>query len=185
MNNLFNAHFTFNTTGSMNSRDNFRAHLDKNGNIIDNSKLEYGYYNYPISINFSKLLLIKRHSIGLGDIIDFFTKKLYIKNFIMFVTKGNCGCEERRVLFNKWFKFVWFSLSFRPLYLQDSDTINRIKYLRKNKINITPETPAFRPKLPTRKDVALNEITEVNGEKPNPVKPEQIKKSCGCSRGKK
>lgn len=185
MSNLFDAHFTFNTTGSMSSSDNFKAYLDSDGNIIDNSQLEYGYHNIPISINISKLLIIKRHTLGLGDIIDFFTKTLYIKNLIVYLTKGNCGCEERRILFNKWFKFVWFSFSIRALYLQDNEMIARLKNLKKYNLSIPTEDKKIERKLPTRQEVSKNDVKHIIPSTQKPVTKEQVKRSCGCGNRKK
>lgn len=185
MSNLFDAHFTFNTTGSMSSSDNFKAYLDNDGNIIDNSQLDYGYHHIPISINISKLFIIKRHTLGLGDIIDFFTKKLYIKDLIVYLTKGNCGCEERRIVFNKWFKFVWFTFTIRSLYLQDHEMINRLKNFKKYNIKLPTEDKKTERKLPTRSEVAQNGVTNVPSSIQKPVTKEQVKRSCGCANKKK
>lgn len=51
--------------------------------------------------NFKKV--IQYRYLGLGDIIDFFTRYSGLKMLIMWITDGKCGCEERRKKFNKFF----------------------------------------------------------------------------------
>ena len=79
MTNLFDAHFTFNSSGSMHTKDNFKLFLDNSGNVIDKHKLEYGVYNKTIKIEYNKFFLIKLHKLGFGDIIDFITKLKNLK----------------------------------------------------------------------------------------------------------
>lgn len=110
-------------------------YMDDGGKLIDNNyTLEYGFYNRPIKINISKLFYVKKNYIGLGDIIDFFTKKLYIKDLIVYLTNGNCGCEARRIKFNKWVKIPYIKFAVRDLYAKDL-----IKLENKKPINNTKE----------------------------------------------
>lgn len=131
--NKYDATFTFNSSGSFNSKDAIKIHFDGEGNLLNEKKRFFGKYNFPIDIQ--KLIYINIFYIGLGDIIDFFTRKLYIKNLIMYLTNGNCGCEKRRILFNKILKFPYkFQIKSRQLYFDDYDTIEEIKNKKENLI---------------------------------------------------
>jgi len=165
---LYNhTHFTFNTPGMLGSVGKpLQLFLDENGNIINRNKVEYGVYNKIIDLEFKKVLLIKKHYIGLGDVIDLVTKITKIKDLIIYLTKGNCGCEARRIKFNKWFKFYWFSFKFRQIYSDDYNIIPRQKALVNNVIPV--EVPRHeqehRVVTPTQKPVTEN----------------QVKRSCNC-----
>jgi hypothetical protein len=84
-------------------------------NVIDSVKYfnnkkeenEYIYYKV-INFKFQKVFKIKLNfvSLHIGDIIDYITKKTGIKKLVIKLTNGNCGCEARRVKFNKWFNFI-------------------------------------------------------------------------------
>lgn len=183
MDRLGDIHFTFNTTGSISSKDNFKVYLDKKGNIIKNN-LEYGVYNKIIEINFNKLFMIKLNYIGLGDVIDFITTLTGIKKLIIFLTKGNCGCEKRRIKFNKWFKFYYLTFAFRKLYLDDSSVLKNSNFINPNKIK-------------NQEDIILKEMEDfdniqsaqppitsaptVSKEK-KPLTTAQVKKSCNCAK---
>lgn len=178
MGKIFNhTHFTFNTTGSLHSFGKpFQLFLDKNGKIVNKNDIEYGVYNKIIDINFKKVFLIKKHYIGLGDVVDWFTTITKIKNLIIFITKGNCGCEQRRIKFNKWFKFYWFSFKFRKIYADDLRIIPEYSKFIKN---VKP--------LPEQKEIQDQDKltnTTINQKqaypKQVPLSPEKIKKSCGC-----
>ena len=187
MNNLFDAQFTFNSSGSMHTANNFKVFYDQNGRIIDRSSREFGTYNKLLKIEYIKLFYIKKYEIGLGDIIDFFTKKLYIKNLIMYLTNGNCGCEERRKKFNKWIQIpYWFKFGSRKGYYEDEEIIEIIKNIRRKNI-----------KLPT-KEIPMNIAdqyksfgSEGSTGAPVPVTPpvqpvsEQPPKKGGCGCGKR
>lgn len=181
MNNLHDVHFTFNTTGSPNVKDNFKLFLDDKGNIIDRGGIEYGIYNKVLSLNFNftKTLLIKRHHIGLGDVIDWVTNKLYIKDLIMYLTNGKCGCEQRRIKFNNWFKFYWFTFKLRETYFND----HHYTKINQNKLTELKETVLStinkmkdQDKEVSKTDLPTNPILK----KPNPPKT-----GCGCSKAKK
>lgn len=127
--------YTFNSSGGFNGKENFKVFFDSQGNLKDTRNRLFGNYNIPIDIQ--KLIYFNVLYIGLGDIIDFFTKKLYIKNLIMFLTNGNCGCEERRKKFNKFLKIPYFvKIKQRRLFFEDYEVINQLSYARKNKISI-------------------------------------------------
>lgn len=174
MNDLY---YTFQSTGSVNKIDAFQLFLDSKGNIITNNNLEYGVYNKIISININKLFFIKIKKIGCGDIIDFITRKTGLKSLIVYLTKGNCGCEERRIKFNKFLIPYWFEFKTRHLYDIDH------KVLQKNK-NI------FFKKLENKKEI--NTLKEPNifsqnttlNHNQKAITHQEIKKSCGCGKKK-
>ena len=183
MANLFDAHFTFNTSGSMHTKDNFKLFLDNSGNIIDKRQLEYGIYNKIIKIEYNKLFLIKLHKLGFGDIIDFITKILYIKKLVIYLTNGNCGCEQRRIKYNKFYIF-WYSFKMRDLYVQDDDVVFKIKQLKKSKRKLkmfeeSQEQPIPQPIPQPTQTSAVNAPTV---PLQNPVTPVEFKKPCGCSK---
>lgn len=184
MRNLFDAYFAFNTTGSVNTRDAFSAFIDKDGNIVDQSSLEYGVYNKAISISYNRLFYIKKSKIGFGDAIDYITHITKIKDLIIYLTKGNCGCEERRKLFNKWFSFPWYTIKSRELYIQDKDVIKHIKNAKKHKKKLPSlkekfekMQKTFEPKIVNKKVETAEEV--VQKPKPKPIEPGKVK-GCGC-----
>lgn len=186
MDRLGDVHFTFNTTGSTSSKDNFKVYLDQKGNIIKNN-LEYGIYNKIIEINFNKLFMVKLNYIGLGDVIDFITTITGIKKLIIYLTNGNCGCEKRRVKFNKWFKFYYLTFGFRKLYMDDSITLSKSNFINPNKIKeqedkILREVEQF-DKIENNY-IPIVPITPPK-EKNKPLTSAQVKKSCNCSKKKK
>ena len=173
--------FTFNSvvSGSGGGKA-IKIFLDKNGNIIDNSKNKYGVYNKVIKIKIEKLLFVEKHKLGIGDIIDFFTKTFYIKNLIVYLTKGNCGCEARRIKFNKYY-IPWYTFKIRNLYFSDEGNVNTIKNIKKMNIKLNKykepkemNGPMSPPKIAT----PIHQ--EVKDQKP--IEPIKVKKSCGCSR---
>lgn len=184
MGNLFDAYFAFNTTGSVNSRDAFSAFIDNDGNIVDQANLEYGVYNKSISISYNKLFYVKKHKIGFGDAIDYITNITKLKDLIMFLTKGNCGCEARRKLFNKWFSFPWYTIQSRELYIQDLEVLKYIKNSKKHKRKL----PSLKDKLSKLQKTFEPKIVNdpINAEpdafvkeKQKPIEPAKIK-GCGC-----
>lgn len=138
--------YTFNSSGSFDGKQNFKVFLDSNGNLKDTRNRSFGMYNIPIDIQ--TLISFNILYIGLGDIIDFFTKKLYIKNLIMFITNGKCGCEERRKRFNKLLQIPYFIIiQKRLLYFDDHEVIEAIKIARKNKISMIKKTTFLEKEL--------------------------------------
>lgn len=127
-----NSTFTFNTTGSLDSAG-YRFFMDNDNKIILPKNPEYGFYNKIINIKFSKFIYLNKVYIGLGDIIDFFTRKLYIKNLIVYLTNGNCGCEARRIKFNKFLKIPFIKLYWREVMANDENRIESLKQNKKSK----------------------------------------------------
>lgn len=167
--------FIFNSTGQMESTSKpFQLFSDENGTILNKNHIEYGMYNKIINFEFKKVLMLKKHSIGLGDIVDWITKVTKIKNVIMYITKGNCGCEKRRLLFNKWIKFYWFSIKFREIYASDFNFVKNQKIFLKDIIPIKAGESSFVNNIPNRPIPRL-----VNYQLTQPPEP-PIKKSCGC-----
>lgn len=166
MNGLY---YVFQTTGSNDPSNNFKLFLDSNGNIINNSNLEYGVYNKIVSLNYHRLFFIKIKKIGFGDIIDFITQYSGLKALIVYITNGNCGCEARRIKFNKFKIPYWFTIKSRELYDIDH------KILSKNK-NI------LFSKIEQKKENAEEII--VKNTKNKPLTKDTIKKSCGCGKKK-
>lgn len=186
-NNLFNAEYFFNSAASTYQGHPLRFKTDSEGNLIDKTKLEYGIYSKYIKIEYTKLFYVKKHTIGFGDIIDFITEKTYIKDLIIFLTKGNCGCEQRRVLFNKWVKIPYLTFHFRELYVNDIEYLNTLKTISKQNrkfININNFNKMI---MPSREDILKKENATkiINAEKKEPLKTEQIKRGCGCKNKKR
>lgn len=138
---MFNTEFTFNTSvgygqndGVQTVTDNqIKKLLEKNKNIV---------YKKTISINFNKNLLFEKNKIGLGDIVDFITKITGLKWLIIKITKGNCGCEKRRKLFNKWLSIPYLSvkiddpLFYDPILIDGEDSYSK----HKNRVINTQKT---------------------------------------------
>jgi hypothetical protein len=162
-----NTHFTFNTTGMIGSVGKpLQLFIDDEGKIINRNKIEYGVYNKIFNFEFKKVLIIKKHSIGFGDIIDKITTITKIKDLIIYLTKGNCGCEARRIKFNKWFKIYWFTIKFRQIYSDDYNIIPKQKTLVKNII----------PVEYSRTEQEHRKVIQTQ----KPVTQAQVKKSCNC-----
>lgn len=176
MSEIFNqTQFIFNTTGQISSTTKpFQLFSDQNGTILNKNNIEYGVYNKILDFEFKKVLMIKKHSIGLGDIVDWLTKITKIKDLIIYLTKGNCGCEQRRILFNKWVRFNWFSVKFREIYAADSYIIKYQKHLLKE---IIPIEMSENQKMNNIKNKILTHNPSYN--LPDSSDP-PIKRSCGC-----
>lgn len=188
MKNLFDAQFTFNSSGSMHAKESFKVFLDNNGNIIDKDQREYGIYNKVLKINISTLLFIKKHYVGLGDIIDFITRKLYIKALLIYLTNGNCGCETRRILFNKWVQIPWFSIHKRPLYLDDEEILNDVKNYKKRNIKLQLKeeyNKIIGGSLPSMKRFFMNNDQNTEQQQPKPEAPKPVKPKGGCGCGQR
>lgn len=171
MGNLFkHSNFSFNSTGQMEggSIKPFQLFLDEKGTISNRTNIEYGIYNKIVNIEYKKVFMIQKHFIGIGDIVDWITKITKIKDLIVYITKGNCGCEQRRIKLNKWFKIYWLSIKFRQIYADDYRIIPQQKKLLKEIIN--------KP---------LKEVKEIDPKymvksSQKPINEIQQKKSCGC-----
>jgi hypothetical protein len=90
---------------------------EKYKNNIEEEK-NYLYYKViNLNFKFQKVFKMKLNfvSLHIGDIIDYITKKTGIKKLIIKLTNGNCGCEARRIKFNKWFQIPIISFKFDKL----------------------------------------------------------------------
>lgn len=167
--------FIFNSTGQITSSAKpFQLFSDSNGTILNKHNIEYGIYNKIINLEFKKVLMIQKHAIGLGDIIEWITKITKIKNLIIYITKGNCGCEKRRTILNKWIKFYWFSVKFREIYASDS-------YVIKNQKNLLKEIIPIGISEKENINFIKNQMNkkQLNYGLPETSHP-PIKRSCGC-----
>lgn len=118
--------FTFNTFGSMDEGSGSSNTFKELHESTQKEKIQEVYYYKKISFNFNKLFIVNKKFIGLGDIIDFFTKKLYIKQFLIYITNGNCGCETRRILFNKWVQIPYFIFKIKNATKEEIKNIKKI-----------------------------------------------------------
>jgi hypothetical protein len=106
----------------------------------DDIKEEKNYIYYKvldINFQFQKVFKIKLDfvSLHIGDIIDFITKKTGIKKLIIKLTNGNCGCEARRIKFNKWFKIPVIFFKFDKLSYKNEIDLSKIKEFKNQKID--------------------------------------------------
>lgn len=168
MNGLY---YIFQTTGSNDPSNNFKLFLDSKGNIINNSNLEYGVYNKIVSLNYHKLFFVKIKKIGFGDIIDFITSYSGLKSLIVYITKGNCGCEARRIKFNKIKIPYWFTIKSRELYDIDYKILSKNKNILFSKLEEKKEN---------NQEITIN----VENKNNKPITTDKIKKSCGCGKKK-
>jgi len=149
-------------------------------NLVKKDNEKYIYYKI-INFEFKKTMKIKFTyvSLRIGDIIDFITRKTGIKKLIVYLTNGNCGCEARRVKFNKWFKIPFLLIKFENYTQEDVDIIvnNKNKEVHNQMIkkmvnskNSLEEREKIKDEI-FRKN--LNKLPGVTG----PAKP---KSGCGC-----
>lgn len=150
---MFNTEFTFGNSVSIGKDGSAHSISQKQINRINNeNKKLKPFFKKNIVIKFNKSIQLYKKSIGLGDIVDFITKITGIKKLIIKLTKGNCGCEKRRKLFNSWLTIPYIVVSFGDVYKEDFYFFNEHNMPLNNKFKITP---------------------------PDQSKP--IKKSCGCA----
>jgi hypothetical protein len=100
---------------------------EKYQNDIEEQK-NYLYYKViNLNFKFEKVFKIKLNfvSLHIGDIIDYITKKTGIKKLVIKLTNGNCGCEARRVKFNKWFKIPVLLIKFDKLSYKNKIDIEK------------------------------------------------------------
>jgi len=196
--------FTFNSTGDF-LNPSMKMYTDKMGKVLDQEVIEYGFFNKIVDIKISKLFYLKKMHIGLGDIIDFFTKKLFIKDLIVYLTDGNCGCEDRKIKFNKWVQIPYVVLKSRPLLVNDKEYLERLKF--KNLKLTNKKQDSTNPQSFTRKkdgksfnmnNIKIN-LNNTNKQQQSqqtpsnntqntsntPVKPDQIRGGCGCRKNKR
>ena len=130
--------------------------------------------NININFNFKKSFIVKKEYIGSGDIIDFFTHITGIKKFIIWITKGKCGCEARRKKFNSILTFVYFKVSLTDISYRD-EFIENFKLTRNKQIK--NEQNSNNSKLEEKHIKAY--VEHVNVASPN--KSRTPPKGCGCS----
>jgi hypothetical protein len=98
------------------TRDSLNTNPGLDVELYTETKKETISSNYIKYINFTfsfkRVLKLYKHSIGSGDIIDYFTSITGIKKFIIYITKGNCGCEARRKKFNKILTIPYYTMTF-------------------------------------------------------------------------
>lgn len=200
---MYNRAPVFGFNSATDPSGSYKIPLDNNGTILDEKPLEYGVYNKIINIKISKILYIKKKYVGFGDIIDFFTKLFYIKNVIVYLTNGNCGCEARRKKFNKLLQIPYFIFGIRELYAQDIQKVELSKRRKKkNKPKVEKNIKFVRPedgKVFSPSDVVItNSSNNINNklskgythesikdnlsaqQNKQPITPNQIRGGCGC-----
>ena len=109
---------------------------EKYNNDIEEEK-NYLYYKViNLNFKFQKVFKIKLNfvSLHIGDIIDYITKKTGIKKLIIKLTNGNCGCEARRIKFNKWFKIPIIYFKFDKLNYKNEIDIAHVEESKENYI---------------------------------------------------
>ena len=142
------------------------------------------YKTYNFEFKKALTLHFKTVSLHIGDIIDFITRHTGIKKLIIWLTKGNCGCEARRVKFNEWFKIKVPILKFRKLSYSDIIDIKRNENIKIQK-NLFDEYKLFNENK-SKKELEKQKIFEqlynnpAGGSVNNDTKaPEPKKKGCG------
>jgi hypothetical protein len=188
--------FGFNTATPFDGEGSIK--LNSKGELFtEENDLEYGFLNKKIQIKISKLFYIQKIYIGLGDMIDFFTKKLYIKNLIVYLTNGNCGCEERRIKFNKWVKIPFIKFGLRELYAADLVRLEHMEDIKEKNKKPTEDKQINEIKIIVQDDKKFESIHKQNPSnytknkeinvsqpkntnKPTPVSPPRIHGGCGC-----
>lgn len=158
--------------------DNFVS--DKN-----NRKTFWYYKILAWNFSFEKVLKIQyiKYSLRIGDIIDWTTKKTGIKSLIVKLTNGNCGCEERRIKFNKWFFIPFIKFSLDKLSYADQIELDAYK-LQKQHEKYVEQKPKFKEEK--FKKIIAEQITNKKpghaefdwGKTPNPQ--QKPKTGCGC-----
>lgn len=139
---MFNTEFTFNTSVGYGSNEATQSVTDTQLNKLLKQDKNL-IYKKNITFSFNKSISLKKNKLGFGDIIDFVTKITGIKWLIIKITKGNCGCEKRRQLLNKWLTFTYFYIKIGdPLFDEISiitpDTIDKKNH--NNRINTPHQT---------------------------------------------
>ena len=132
------------------------------------------YINFTFT--FKRTIKLYKHTIGSGDIVDYFTSITGIKKFIIYITKGNCGCEARRKKFNKILTIPYYTLTISKFSYVD-DIISGYKQ-ESVKVNSKPKYVDQVSAEHMEGHIALF--------KTKPVFTEQAKKSgCGCANKKR
>jgi len=130
---MFNTEFTFNSSVGYGQNDSTQIVTDKQIERLMN-KDKNNLFKKDISFKLHKQLIIKKNTFGLGDVIDFITKITGIKLLIIKITKGNCGCEKRRLLFNKWLTIPYYYVKITDPVYEDFIVIDHKDKNYKNRV---------------------------------------------------
>jgi hypothetical protein len=132
------------------------------------------YINFTFS--FKRVIKLYKHSIGSGDIVDYVTSITGIKKFIIYITKGNCGCEARRKKFNKILTISYYTITFTKFSYID-EIVNGYK----------EEAVKIKSKQKYVDQISAEHMEgHISLFKPKPAFVEQTKKSgCGCANKKR
>jgi hypothetical protein len=159
---MFNTEFTFGSNTSIGQNGTAQQSTDKQIEYLkkETNKNKNVVYKKNITIKIFKSIVVIKKEIGLGDIIDFFTKYTGLKWLIIKITKGNCGCEKRRLLFNKWLTIPFLYVTIREQFFdQISYVTDPVEFYKLKNKNIDVKYPVSKNK---------------NENNPKP--------SCGCGR---
>jgi hypothetical protein len=162
------------------TRDSLNTNPGLDVNLYTETKKETVPSEYIKYINFTftfkRVIKLYKHTIGSGDIVDYFTSITGIKKFIIYITKGNCGCEARRKKFNKILTIPYYTITFTKFSYID-EIINGYKE-EAVKVNSKPKYVDQVSAEHMEGHIALF--------KTKPVFTEQAKKSgCGCANKKR
>jgi hypothetical protein len=162
------------------TRDSLNTNPGLDVDLYTETKKETLPSEYTKYINFTftlkRAIKLYKHTIGSGDIVDYFTSITGIKKFIIYITKGNCGCEARRKKFNKILTIPYYTL-----------TITKFSYIDEIISGYKQESVKANSK-PKYVDQVSAEHMEghIALFKPKPAFTEQAKKSgCGCANKKR
>jgi hypothetical protein len=157
---MFTDRFTFNTASTGNGGEGTYTIINEDFNKIKSSQnlksLNF-VYKKSINISFHKTFGIIKQYIGLGDVIEFITKYTGIKYIIVKITKGNCGCEKRRIKFNSLIAIPYFLL-----------------YIKNTNIN-----DYYNKKIFTSKNLKSSEMKPLSDEQLSKL-GQTINTGCGC-----
>lgn len=180
---------------------NYNVENQNNDVFIEKNKYEESI-NYTkqflfykvFNFEFQKALTFKFETVSLhiGDIIDFITKTTGIKKLIVWLTKGNCGCEARRIKFNEWFKVKLPILKFQPLMYSDIVNLKRHKNIKRQENKFKEYQQFNRDK--TQKEIekqkifeqlygssTYSSVSQTPEQSANDLKsPTNKKQGCGC-----
>lgn len=162
--------------------------LDKYNNIKEEQNNIY-YKIINLNFEFKKVFKIKLNfvSLHIGDIIDYITKKTGIKKLIIKLTNGNCGCEARRIKFNKWFKVPIIFFKFDKLNYKDEINLAKIKQdaqdvIDQNNVKLSEEQIIENIKLNmiNKKFERYNEFNVTPAMDTDPQRTNKKSGGCGC-----
>lgn len=191
-NNVFMSGFSSTSTGfqsfSVNTDPQRFKGIQVDQYIKEKNYINRLFYHKILSWHFSfeKALNIKyvKYSLHVGDIIDFITRHTGIKKLIVKLTNGNCGCEARRIKFNKWFFIPFFKIEITNLSYADKIELDTKKvyeqynkyWEQKPQINNSKYERIFKEQIENKKrgHAAIDHRPpDFVGGKP--------KKDCGCA----